>query len=746
MKRIMLKLTLAFSFGFCLLPVSGRAVQVEKAGPFVQSEPAIASLGGKVPIIVRMKNPVEIQPLATQSNKDGPLRKQARAILIHTLKARAEQSQRPLQRVLDRHGITKFRQLWLINGLALQATPAQIEEISRMPEVASIVVDQVIELPEIIPSQTSGPVEPNIDLVSAPELWALGYVGQGVTVAIVDSGVDINHPDLGPRWRGGTNSWFDPNDEHPFVPTDLDGHGTQVTGLILGGNNSGSYIGVAPDAEWIGVKIFNDDGKATSSGIHAGFQWILDPDRNPETDDAPDIVNSSWGFEDFPDLCDDLSKEFQGDVQAMKAAGIAVLFAAGNTGPEAGSSIAPANYQESFAVGSIGTFSSPTLISSFSARGPSACDDSLYPDVVAPGFLTRTSDLTSSVVNLDSYISVTGTSFSTPHASGVMALLLSAFPGIPISALETALKQSATDLGSLGADNAYGYGLINSLAAFNYLGGLEDIEVTDSISPETDNQVVFGSVAPGASDSASVWVRNPSSVPLILGAADISNVREPFSINSDACSNQILLAGETCNIGLQFAPTLPGSFSGSLVILSNVIGEERVSVTISGTGNTLPIAPQPLDPPNGATVDTNVKFTWLPASDADGDAVSQFLVYSPHADFSFSNIHQVDTIPAVVLAAGGLLLGALLAGLVRRRDLTLALIPMVMFLAMASCGGGGGGGGENDNLADAQSTMVSGLIPGVTYYWKMIAVDSHDAETQSAVRTILVQQLSPIDH
>ena len=93
-----------------------------------------------------------------------------------------------------------------------------------------------------------------------------------------------------------------------------------------------------------------------------------------------------------------------------------------------------------------------------------------------------------------------------------------------------------------------------------------------------------------------------------------------------------------------------------------------------------------------------------------------------------------------MLAAGGLLLGALLAGLVRRRDLTLALILMVLFLAMASCGGGGGGGGENDNLADAQSTMVSGLIPGVTYYWKMIAVDSHDAETQSAVRTILVQQ------
>ncbi|MGK2905231.1 MAG: S8 family serine peptidase [Desulfuromonadales bacterium] len=741
MKRIMLKLTLVFSLGFCLLPLSGRAVPLEKTGPILQSEPAIASLGGKVPIIVRMKNPVEVQPLATQSRKEGPMRTQARAALIHRLKARAEQTQQPLQRLLSRHGISKFRQLWLINGMALQATPAQIEEISRMPEVASIVVDQAIELAEIMPSQASVPAEPNIDLVNAASLWALGYVGQGVTVAIVDSGVDINHPDLGPRWRGGTNSWFDPNDEHPFVPTDLDGHGTQVTGLVLGGNSSGSYIGVAPDAEWVGVKIFGDDGRATSSGIHAGFQWLLDPDSNPETDDAPDIVNNSWGYEEFPGFCGDPSNEFQGDVQAMKAAGIAVLFAAGNTGPDADSSIAPANYPESFAVGSVGTLSSPTLISSFSARGPSACDGTLYPEVVAPGFLLRTSDLTSSEINLDSYISVSGTSFSTAHASGVMALLLSAFPEITLSALETALKQSATDLGTPGADHAYGYGLINSLAAFNYLGGLQGIAVTDSISPEIDNHVAFGSVAPGGNATASVQVRNPSSVTLILGATDVSNVREPFIVSSDACSNRVLPAGETCNIGLQFAPGVPGSFSGSLDILSSVIGEERVTITLSGTGNTPPIAPQPLDPASGATVGTNVTFTWLPASDADGDAVSQFLVYSPHEDFSFSTMHQVETIPAAILGGGGLLLGSLLAGLSRRRDLILALILMVLFFAMVACGGG-----ENENQADVQSTMVTGLVSGVTYSWKMMAVDSHGAETQSAVRTILVQESSIIDH
>ena len=318
---------------------------------------------------------------------------------------------------------------------------------------------------------------------------------------------------------------------------------------------------------------------------------------------------------------------------------MAVLFAAGNTGPGTSTSTAPANYPESFAVGSVGASTSPTLISFFSARGPSACDGTFSPEVVAPGFLTWTSDLTDDGVFLNSYSLVAGTSFSVAHASGVMALLLSAFPEAPVIALETTLKQSATDLGTPGVDNTYGYGLIDSLSAFNYLSGQRNINVTDSISPENDRALAFGSLAPGGSDTASVLVRNSSSVHLTLGATDISNARESFNLISDNCSSRILPAGETCSMVVQFAPTMLGSFSGSLVIHSNVVGKELVTVTISGTGNTPPVAPQPLGPASGATVGTSMTFTWLPASDPDGDAVSQFLVYSPHADFSFPTTH-----------------------------------------------------------------------------------------------------------
>jgi len=82
----------------------------------------------------------------------------------------------------------------------------------------------------------------------------MGYDENGVVVATMDSGVDYLHPDIGPKWRSGTNSWFDPYWEDS-VPHDATGHGTGVIGVILGGDEGGSNIGVAPGVQWIAVKI-----------------------------------------------------------------------------------------------------------------------------------------------------------------------------------------------------------------------------------------------------------------------------------------------------------------------------------------------------------------------------------------------------------------------------------------------------------------------------------------------------------
>ncbi|MBE0599070.1 MAG: S8 family serine peptidase, partial [Desulfuromonadales bacterium] len=277
----------------------------------------------------------------------------------------------------------------------------------------------------------------------------------------MDSGVDLNHPDLGPQWRGGSNSWFDPNGEHA-TPADRDGHGTAVMGVMVGGSAGGTAIGVAPDAQWIAVKIFDNGGQASLSGIHRGFQWLLDPDDDPDTDDAPDVVNNSWGLEGTPGACiDEGNADFHDDIQLLKSAGIAVVFAAGNQGPLQDTSLSPGNYQEAYAVGAVDAHQ---RIADFSGRGPSACDQTVYPELVAPGVGIRSSDLTPPGFP-PQYLVSSGTSLAAPHVAGALALLRSAFPGRTAADLEEALQQSARDLGGIGPDNDYGFGLVDAAQA-----------------------------------------------------------------------------------------------------------------------------------------------------------------------------------------------------------------------------------------------------------------------------------------
>ena len=417
----------------------------------------------EIPVIVTFRDDVDLAKLPP-----GP-RQARRAELVRTLKSRAETAHRSVRAFLRSRGVGQGQELWIINSLAVTASPEIVRELAARPEVESVRLEEIIRVPRVIPEQVTGPAELNIKLVNAPALWTMGFAGQGVTVAAMDTGVDFNHADLGSRWRGGNNSWFDPNGEHPLLPFDKDGHGTGVMGALVGGNAGGTYIGVAPEAQWIAVKIFNDAGEASEAVIHQGFQWLLDPDGNPATDDAPDVVNNSWGFEDYPGVCAAFAQVFRLDVQALKAAGIAVVFSAGNTGPNADTSVAPANYPESFAVGAVGTMQSATEIAPTSARGPSACDGTVFPEVVAPGFFVKTADLTQGGVSPDAYVYVTGSSIAAPHVAGVMALLLSAFPTLPASDLEQALLNSSTDLGLAGPDNAYGYGLVDALAALDWV-------------------------------------------------------------------------------------------------------------------------------------------------------------------------------------------------------------------------------------------------------------------------------------
>ncbi len=303
----------------------------------------------------------------------------------------------------------------------------------------------------------AGPPGWNLNAIRAPELWSQGIIGQGVVVANMDTGVDVQHPDLAARWRGGANSWYDPYGEHPLTPYDENGHGTQSMGVMVGGDATGTTLGVAPGAKWIAVKVFNDAGNASNSVVHLGFQWLLDPDGDPLTDDAPGVVNNSWSFQQWPGQC---ITEFLPDIQVLRAAGIAVVFAAGNTGPAPNSNVSPGNNTEGYSVGAV---DSGLSIANFSGRGPSACDGGIFPRLVAPGVLVPTTGLSHGGVPVA--VLASGTSFAAPHVAGSMALLLSASPQATVAQLEGALVGSAQDLGAPGADNNYGNGLVDVVLA-----------------------------------------------------------------------------------------------------------------------------------------------------------------------------------------------------------------------------------------------------------------------------------------
>ena len=231
-------------------------------------------------------------------------------------------------------------------------------------------------------------------------------------------------------------------------------------GVAVGGSSGGSSIGVAPDAQWIAAKIFDDNGSTTISRIHQSFQWALDPDSDPATPDAPDIVTNSWAF--TSPGCD---LEFQADINALRAAGIFPVFAAGNAGPGASTDLSPANNAGAFAVGA--TDNSDVMYARSSA-GPSSCSGrtATFPDVVAPGVAIRSADL------YGEYYVASGTSLAAPHVSGAAALLLGAYPWLGLDQLEAALRDGAIDLGLPGPDDESGAGRIDLVAAHTLLAAI----------------------------------------------------------------------------------------------------------------------------------------------------------------------------------------------------------------------------------------------------------------------------------
>jgi bacillopeptidase F len=531
--------------------------------PELQSTLQFLTDQDEIPVIVTLSEKADLRQIK------GRDKRLLRSAIIRALREKSSVTQQPVKDFLGLRRARKIKPLWLVNGVALTATAGVIRELANFPGVEKIRLDETILAPDVEQSVSAVP-EWNLNAIRAPELWNLGYRGEGVVVASMDTGVDLNHPDLQAKWRGGANSWYDPYGEHT-TPYDPLGHGTQVMGVIAGGDAGGTSIGVAPAAQWIAAKVFNDQGEALLSVIHESFQWFLDPDGNPDTDDAPDVVNNSWGLDNI----NECSLEFQTDLEVLKAAGVAVVFAGGNSGPSSSTSISPSNNPDGFAVGAA---DASLAIPSFSSRGPASCDGGVYPELVAPGVVIKTADL--SFGGSLSYAFVSGTSVAAPHVAGAIALLRNAFPEMTVSEMERVLRQSALDLGSFGPDNESGYGFLDVKKAYDLI-----LNPAPDISGFPLSHQFSETKEASLSLPQTFTVVNSGSEDLMIGTVSITgpNASE-FIKQSDTCSGQAISPSQYCLVQVALSPVSGGTKKADLSILSNDPDTNPLRVALSGTG------------------------------------------------------------------------------------------------------------------------------------------------------------------
>ncbi|EKX61513.1 S8 family peptidase [Streptomyces ipomoeae] len=266
--------------------------------------------------------------------------------------------------------------------------------------------------------------------IGAPKAWKAGYDGKGITIAVLDTGIDATHPDLVGQVIADKNFSTSPD------TTDKYGHGTHVASIAAGtGKKSkGKYKGVAPGAKLLNGKVLSDEGYGDDSGIIAGMEWAAEQ--------GADVVNLSLGGGDTPEV-DPMEAEID-KLSAEK--GILFAVAAGNDGEWGEKTIgSPGSAAAALTVGAV---DGKDGLAPFSSRGP-GLDGRIKPDVTAPGVAVTAAAAPGSVIEEEvgqkpeGYLTISGTSMATPHVAGAAAILKQQHPQWTYAELKGALIASA---------------------------------------------------------------------------------------------------------------------------------------------------------------------------------------------------------------------------------------------------------------------------------------------------------------
>ena len=432
-----------------------------------------------------------------------------------------------------------------VNGIALKIPRYLFSEISKMPNVKSVFLDKVIPL-------DNSPIQDNPSTMSDGFKESnTSYTGKGVRIAIFDTGINWRHPALG----GGVGPNFKIIYAKDFVknqlnPTDYYGHGTFVAGIAAG--NSSSFKGVAPDANLLDIKTYDDAlGGNTWSAIVAGLEYCLDPNGDFSTEDHVEIVNMSFGG--------GTSGSDNPYNEALKNAvlsGITIIAAAGNDGPDYFTVTDPGRFIDIITVGNWDTQNNQ--INTSSSRGPILPTLRIKPDVVASGTNIVSCDLDTG------YTINGGTSASTPYVSGIAALLKEKNKNLDPYTICSIISQSSID--EKLNNWTQGFGLVNIDMALNRMTTVYPTSFGTTV--EINDKILFDTLYVSNLSNAQKTYNVEISGSLPSGI-NLTALKTNFVLDAGEITT-VIIKSEIHPLNIPLLPTKLSDYSASIKFISNI--------------------------------------------------------------------------------------------------------------------------------------------------------------------------------